>query len=266
MLAYPHLRPEILRVGPIALRWYGLMYAVGFAASYLLVARALRRTGGAVAGRPFPPELLSSFYTWLIAGLLAGARLGYALFYDPSAYLARPLEVLAVWHGGMSFHGGLAGAVLSGVLFCRRQGVAILALADLVVPTAPIGLGCGRLGNFINGELYGRVTDVPWAMVFPAGGPLPRHPSQIYEFLLEGVVLFILLRWLSQRRLQRGMVSALFLVLYGAVRIIAEFFREPDAQLGFVLGPFTMGQLLSAAMVLAGLTAAALLAARSQRS
>lgn len=263
MLTYPDISPEIVRIGPVAIRWYGLMYAIGFGASYMLVRRDLREAGGAISGRTVGAELLSSLFTWLIAGLLLGARLGYVLFYDLHAYLERPAEILAIWHGGMSFHGGLLGAVLAGVLFCRKHGLPPLAVADLIVPTTPIGLGFGRLGNFINGELFGRVTDVPWAMVFPNGGPLPRHPSQLYELFLEGVLLFILLRRFrsTARSSRTGLLTAMFLLLYGSFRGIAEFFREPDPQLGFVAGPFTMGQVLSATMVLAG----AVLAARSLR-
>lgn len=175
------------------------------------------------------------------------------LFYGWDMVRNDPLEVLAVWHGGMSFHGGLFGGIVAGIWLCNSMGVDPWRTADLVLVTAPIGIGLGRLGNFINGELYGRVTDVPWAMVFPTGGPLPRHPSQLYELLLEGVVLFLLL-WLLKNAVKRdGLLTAVFLLCYGTFRIIAEFFREPDPQLGFIAGPFTMGQLLSAAMLLAGI-------------
>jgi phosphatidylglycerol:prolipoprotein diacylglycerol transferase len=181
-----------------------------------------------------------------------GARLGYVIFYDLSAYISHPLEIFAVWHGGMSFHGGFIGSVLAGAWCCDRSKVDPWLVADLVMVTAPIGLGFGRLGNFINGELFGRVTDMPWGMVFPAGGPLPRHPSQLYEFLLEGIVLFTVL-WIMKDRVRRtGLLTALFVMLYGVFRFFAEFFREPDPQLGFIVGPFTMGQLLSSLMVLAG--------------
>jgi phosphatidylglycerol:prolipoprotein diacylglycerol transferase len=265
MIPYPNISPEIVRIGPFAIRWYGLMYLIGFVSSYLLVERDVKHAGGKIGGRPADPEFLSSFYTWLIVGLLLGARLGYVLFYDLGVYVTHPLEIVKVWHGGMSFHGGLIGSVLAGVLCCRKFGVAPLAMADILIPTAPIGLACGRLGNFINGELYGRVTDVPWAMVFPNGGPLPRHPSQLYELLLEGVTLFIILWTLRKRGWPSGMLSALFLVLYGLFRIFVEFFRQPDAQLGFVLGPFTMGQLLSTAMVLLGGVAMVVLRRRGKK-
>ena len=264
MIPFPNISPEIARIGPVALRWYGLMYLIGFGASYLLVERDVRKAGGTIGGRPAGPEFLPSLYTWLVFGLLIGARLGYVLFYDLRAYLEHPLEIFAVWHGGMSFHGGLIGSILAGVMCCRKFSIDPPAVADLIIPTAPIGLGCGRLGNFINGELYGRVSNVPWAMVFPNGGPLPRHPSQLYEFLLEGAALFIILRTLRRRRWPQGTLSALFLFLYGLFRIFAEFFREPDVQVGLVAGPFTMGQVLSAVMVVFGVTVFVLLRRRGK--
>ncbi len=259
MIPYPHMNPEIVRFGPVALRWYGFMYAGGFAASYLLVRHQIRKMGQrppgkreAKAGTPITEAFLDALYTYLILGLILGARLGYVLFYDLASYAKNPLEVFAVWHGGMSFHGGMIGSLVAGYWCCRRYHVDFWQAADLVIVTAPIGLGLGRLGNFINGELFGRVTDVPWAMVFPLGGPLPRHPSQLYEFALEGVLLFVILWTIKERKHASGMMTAIFLMLYGLFRIIAEFFREPDAQLGFILGPFTMGQILSAFTILAG--------------
>jgi phosphatidylglycerol---prolipoprotein diacylglyceryl transferase len=259
VIPYPHINPEIVRIGPLALRWYGLMYAAGFAASYLLVRRQIRDMdrgpGGkeqARRGAALPEDFLDSLYTYLVLGLVIGARLGYVLFYDLATYLRNPAEILAVWHGGMSFHGGAIGTLLAGWLCCRKYHVDFWLAADLVVVTAPIGLGLGRLGNFINGELYGRVASVPWAMVFPGGGPLPRHPSQLYEFGLEGVLLFAILWIAKDRRHAPGMMTALILMLYGLFRFLVEFFREPDAQLGFIAGPFTMGQVLSAVTFLAG--------------
>jgi len=224
-----------------------MMYLLGFASSYLLVKLQIKKKG-----LPVPHNYVDSLYQWLMVGLLLGARLGYVIFYDPAAYLREPMEVFRVWHGGMSFHGGLIGSVISGILFSRKTRVDFWQTADLVIVTAPIGLGLGRIGNFINGELYGRVTDVPWAMVFPAGGPLPRHPSQIYEFLLEGVLLFIILWTARNRGLRTGVLTALFLILYGLFRFSVEFLREPDAQVGFILGVITMGQILSAGMILTG--------------
>ena len=253
MIQYPSFSPEIVRIGPFALRWYGLMYVFGFGASYLIVRSRLRSVVPSIIRGEGQKDFLSALYTYLVTGLMLGARLGYVLFYDLGQYVQRPWEVFAVWHGGMSFHGGLIGSVVAGVLCCRTYGVDAWAVADLIIGTAPIGIGLGRLGNFINGELYGRVTDVPWAMVFPEGGPLPRHPSQLYELLLEGVVLFVLLSWLRRWIRKPGILAASFLVLYGLFRILAELFRQPDAQLGFLIGQVTMGQVLSALMVLAGI-------------
>ena len=256
MIPYPSIDPEIVRIGPVAVRWYGVMYLIGFASSYFLVRRQIKERG-MVLDR----EFIDSLYTALILGLIIGARLGYVLFYDLSAYLNHPLDIFAVWKGGMSFHGGLVGSIIAGVWRCRRSGADPWIISDLVTVTAPIGIGMGRLGNFINGELYGRVTTMPWGMVFPNGGPLPRHPSQLYELILEGVVLFTVL-WSVKSRVRRsGSLTALFLILYGCGRFIVEFFRAPDVQLGFVIGFFTMGQVLSAGMALAG---AGLLIARGK--
>lgn len=247
MIPYPNISPEIVRIGPFAVRWYGMMYLLGFASSYFLVRYQIKKKGLKL-GRDF----VDSLYSYLILGLLFGARLGYVLFYDLSSYLKDPLEIFAVWHGGMSFHGGFIGSLLAGLLFCRKARVDFWQVADLVIATAPIGLGLGRLGNFINGELYGRVADVPWAMIFPGGGPAPRHPSQLYEFFLEGVVLFTVLWTLKDRGFRPGVLVSLFIMLYGLFRFFVEFFRQPDTQLGFVLGSLTMGQVLSGSMILAG--------------
>jgi phosphatidylglycerol:prolipoprotein diacylglycerol transferase len=247
LIPYPAISPEIIRIGPFAVRWYGMMYVLGFASSYLLVKNQIKKRG-----LPFPRDFVSSLFSYITIGLLIGARLGYILFYNLAAYLREPLEVFRVWHGGMSFHGGLVGSVIAGILFSRKTRVDFWQTADLVIVTAPIGLGLGRIGNFINGELYGRVTDVPWAMVFPAGGSLPRHPSQLYEFLLEGVLLFIILWIAKDRGFRSGVLTALFLVLYGLFRFFVEFVREPDPQVGFITGVLTMGQLLSAGMMFTG--------------
>jgi len=223
------------------------MYLLGFASSYLLVKLQIKKKSLTV-----PRDFVDSLYSWLIVGLLVGARLGYVVFYDLSTYFREPLEILMIWHGGLSFHGGLIGSVIAGILFSRKTRVDFWQTADLVIVTVPIGLGLGRIGNFINGELYGRVTDVPWAMVFPTGGSLPRHPSQFYEFLLEGVLLFITL-WIAKGRgLRAGVLTSLFLILYGLFRFSVEFFREPDGQVGFIIGVLTMGQILSTGMILTG--------------
>ncbi len=248
MLPYPSIDPVIVRIGPLSLRWYGTMYLLGFAASYVLVRHQIKKRHLALG-----PEFLESLYTWIVVGLIAGARLGYVLFYNLSEYLQHPLDIFAVWHGGMSFHGGLIGSVAAGIWCCRRQGADPWQVADLITATAPIGLGLGRLGNFINGELYGRVTDVPWGMIFPNGGPLPRHPSQLYELFLEGIVLFLVMWTLKDRVRRTGILTALFIILYGMFRIVAELFREPDPQLGFIIGPVTMGQILSFCMVCVGI-------------
>lgn len=248
MIPYPNISPEIIKVGPFAVRWYGMMYLAGFLSSYFLVRYQVRKRGLSIS-----KVAIDSLYTYIILGLLIGARLGYVIFYNLSVYLKNPLEIFAVWHGGMSFHGGLIGCIVSGYIFSRRYKVDFWQLSDLVIVTAPIGLGLGRLGNFINGELYGRVTDVPWAMVFPDGGPLSRHPSQLYEFFLEGVLLFLVLWSLKERVTRRGYLSATFLSLYGLFRFTVEFFREPDPQIGYILGFLTMGQILSTIMVIIGL-------------
>jgi phosphatidylglycerol:prolipoprotein diacylglycerol transferase len=255
MIKYPEISPEIIRIGPLAVRWYGMMYLLGFASSYLLVKYQIKKHGSTEnrkLNRMLPLSGVDSLYSYLILGLLLGARLGYVVFYNMSYYVQHPLEVFAVWHGGMSFHGGLIGSIVAGVLFCNQFRVDFWQTADFVIATAPIGIGLGRLGNFINAELYGRVADLPWAMIFPGGGPFPRHPSQLYEFFLEGFVLFIVMWTVKDRGLKTGALTSFFIVFYGAFRFFVEFFREPDAQVGYLFGIITMGQALSAAMVLIG--------------
>jgi phosphatidylglycerol:prolipoprotein diacylglycerol transferase len=240
--------PIIFEVGPLRVGWYGLMYVFGFLASYLLVRYQMKKKDFNLSR----PEV-ENLYFYLILGLMIGARLGYVLFYDLKAYLADPFEIIAIWHGGMSFHGGLIGVLLVGILFSWKNRKSFWKIADLIIVTAPIGLGLGRIGNFINGELYGRVTRAPWGMIFPKGGALARHPSQLYESGLEGGVLFLILWFLKDKRLPAGGLLAIFLFLYGVFRFFLEFFREPDAQLGLILGPFTMGQLLCFFMVIGGI-------------
>ena len=224
------------------------MYVFGFAASYLLVRYQMKKKEFSISKTE-----VENLYFYLIIGLMVGARLGYVLFYDLKIYLADPLEIFAIWHGGMSFHGGLIGVLIVGILFSWRNKKSFWRIADLIIVTVPIGLGLGRIGNFINGELYGRVTQLPWGMIFPKGGPLPRHPSQLYESALEGGVLFLILWLIKDKKLPTGGLLALFLFLYGTFRFFVEFFREPDAHLGFVLGPFTMGQALTAFMIVGGM-------------
>ncbi len=247
MISFPNIDPAIFKIGPVSVRWYGMMYIIGFASSYLLVGYQMKKKG-------FNPgtAFVDTLYSYIILGLLIGARLGYVIFYNLPYYLRHPLEVFALWSGGLSFHGGLIGSILAGIIVCRKFKIDFWQIADFVAVTAPIGLGLGRLGNFINGELYGRVTDVRWAMVFPTGGPYPRHPSQVYEFLLEGAALFVILWFLKDRKLKSGVLSSLFLILYGFFRFFVEFFREPDSQLGFIIGPFTMGQMLSVLVIICG--------------
>lgn len=249
MLPYPNISPEIIKIGPLSVRWYGLMYLIGFICSYLIVKGEIKRRGLRVER-----DFLENLYFYLILGLLVGARLGYVIFYNLPYYINHPLEVFAIWQGGMSFHGGLIGVIVAAFIFTKTRKFDFFTLTDMLVITAPIGLGLGRIGNFINGELFGRITDVPWAMVFPEGGPLPRHPSQLYEAVLEGVLLFIILWFLKDKFTRSGIVSSLFLILYGVFRFFVEFFREPDPQIGYIMGIFTMGQVLCCLMILTGLS------------
>lgn len=245
---YHELDPVAFRLGPLALRWYGLAYVAGFAAAYGVLRRAVQQ------GRlPLAPGAVGDLVTWLAVGLVLGARVGYVLFYNLPYFAAHPLRIFAVWEGGMSFHGGVAGVGLAAWLFARRHSLGLLSLSDVLALAAPFGLLCGRLANFVNGELYGRVTTLPWGVVFPGGGPLPRHPSQLYEALLQGPILWALVAWVSHRFAGRtGTPTAAFLAGYGMLRVLVELVREPDPQLGFLLGPLTMGQLLSTVLVAAG--------------
>lgn len=243
-LSFPFIDPVLFKLGPLEVRWYGFMYILGFVAGYFVIRSELKRRKG-----PIPADQADDLLFYLILGLLIGARLGYALFYNFKAYLAAPWEVFAVWHGGMSFHGGLIGMVCAGYVFARLRNAQFLELADIGALSAPIGLMLGRIGNFINGELFGRVTTVPWGIVFPMGGDLPRHPSQLYESFFEGPVLFLFLWWLRVRTKRNGEVLGAFLVGYGVLRFLIEFFREPDFHLGFIVYQITMGQILCLAMI-----------------
>jgi len=243
-----NIDPILVQLGPIRVSWYGFMYVLGFFASYLLVRYQMKKKDFGISRLD-----VEDLYFYLILGLIIGARLGYVFFYDLRMYLEDPLEIFAIWHGGMSFHGGLMGLLIVGIFFSWRNKRSFWKIADLLIVTAPIGLGLGRIGNFINGELYGRVTSVPWGMIFSKGGPLPRHPSQLYESALEGGLLFVILWFLKDKKLPTGGLLAVFLFLYGTFRFFVEFFREPDPQLGFILGPFTMGQVLCALMMAAGI-------------
>ncbi|NKE46109.1 prolipoprotein diacylglyceryl transferase [Roseomonas frigidaquae] len=250
VIAFPVIDPVLIEIGPFALRWYALAYIAGIVLGWML-ARRLVALAPVAASR----EQLDDFVTWATLGIILGGRLGYVLFYRPGYYITAPWEALYVWQGGMSFHGGMVGVIVAALWFCRRQGLSALRFGDRVAPAVPIGLGLGRLANFINGELWGRVTDVPWAMVFPTGGPEPRHPSQLYQAAMEGVLLFILLNILVRipgLREREGFVTGAFLALYGLARFTGEFFRQPDAHLGFLFAGATMGQLLSLPMMLVG--------------
>ncbi len=243
--------PIALDLGPLQIHWYGLMYLLGFAAAWWLGTLRARRPGSG-----WHEEQVSDLVFWGALGVVLGGRAGYVLLYNFDQFLADPLWLFAVWQGGMSFHGGLLGVILVLWLWGRKHNKALLEMGDFVAPLIPIGLGAGRVGNFIGGELWGRVSDLPWAVIFPrAGDGLPRHPSQLYEFFLEGVVLFAVIWWYSSRPRPRMAVSGLFLLLYGVFRSLVELVREPDAHIGFIAFDWlTKGQLLSLPMVLVGAT------------
>jgi phosphatidylglycerol:prolipoprotein diacylglycerol transferase len=247
-MVMPHIDPVFLRIGPLEFRWYGLMYIIGFISAYFLILAGVKRKEIG-----WTRDDVADFVFAVAMGIILGGRIGYVLFYDLPIYLAHPLKIFAVWEGGMSFHGGLTGGILAGVYFVRRRKTPVFKVADIVTPTIPIGLGLGRIGNFINGELYGRVTDLPWGIVFPGGGNLPRHPSQLYEAILEGPVMFLIIWLMGRKEWPTGVISWSFIALYGLFRFSVEYFREPDRQLGFVVGHFSMGQMLSFPMLLLGL-------------
>ncbi|PPC77635.1 prolipoprotein diacylglyceryl transferase [Pokkaliibacter plantistimulans] len=246
MLTYPQIDPIAIELGPLKVHWYGLMYLVGFSAAWLLGQQRRERFG-------LSKEQLSDLIFYGALGVVLGGRIGYVLFYNFDRFLADPKWLFYVWEGGMSFHGGLLGVTAVTLWQSRKLGLSLLSLGDFVAPLVPIGLGAGRIGNFIGGELWGRPTDVPWAMVFPRADNLPRHPSQLYEFVLEGIVLFTVLWLFSRKPRPAGAVSGLFLIGYGLSRIIVEFFRQPDEQLGYIAwGWLTQGQLLSLPMLAVG--------------
>lgn len=245
MLTYPSIDPVAISLGPVQIHWYGLAYLVGFVLAWWLAKRRADQLG-------LNAEQIGDLTFYAAAGVLLGGRMGYVLFYHFERFLQDPLWLLRIWEGGMAFHGGLLGVLIALWLFARKHQLPWLRLGDFVAPLVPIGLGLGRLGNFINGELWGRVTEVPWGMVFPGAGPDPRHPSQLYQASLEGLLLFILLFWYARKPRPIGSVSGLFLLGYGTFRFIGEFAREPDAHLGFLLAGLSMGQLLSIPMVMAG--------------
>ncbi len=253
MLVHPQFDPVAIHLGPLAVRWYGLTYLIGFALVWVVGTYAIKT-------RPHVPwnrQQFADAMFYAILGVIIGGRLGYVLFYKFADFLHEPWRIFYVWEGGMSFHGGFLGVIIALASFARKHRLSWLAIADFTAPLAPLGLGAGRLGNFINAELWGRPADVPWAMIFPNVDQVPRHPSQLYELALEGVVLFVVLWIYSAKRRTRGAVSAAFLIGYGLLRFAVEFTREPDSFLGLLAFSLSMGQWLSLPMVLAGILLAA---------
>lgn len=250
VIPFPEIDPIALELGPLAIRWYSLAYIVGLLLGWRYCRRLTERSPASLT-----PDHMDDFLLWATLGVVLGGRLGYVLFYKPGYYLENPSEVVFLWHGGMSFHGGLLGVTLAMVGFAWRRKVSLLALSDIVACAAPIGLFFGRVANFINAELFGRPSDVPWAMAFPGGGPEPRHPSQLYEAGLEGAILFIILYVMVRSGALRrpGAACGVFLIGYAVSRTIVELYRQPDDHLGFLVGGATMGQLLSLPMLVGGL-------------
>ncbi|MCP4177791.1 MAG: prolipoprotein diacylglyceryl transferase [bacterium] len=250
MIQFPDINPVILKIGPLKIHWYGVMYLVGFVSAWILAVWRSKKSKGI-----WTSEQISDLIFYSIIGVLLGGRLGYIVFYNLSFYLMHPLDMFKVWDGGMSFHGGLIGVMIAFYIFGRKTGKGFFQVGDFIAPMVPIGLGAGRIGNFINGELWGKVSNLPWAMVFPKDpSQLPRQPSELYEFFLEGIVMFIILWIYSMKAKPRMAVSGLFLLLYGCFRFIVEFVRLPDPQLGYLAwGWLTMGQLLSIPMIVFGI-------------
>ena len=249
-IPFPTIDPVLIELGPIVIRWYSLAYIAGLILAWRYILILARRPPGVASD-----QAIGDFLVWATVGVVIGGRLGYVFFYKPAFFLENPLAILQVWHGGMSFHGGLLGVAVATVLFARRRGIHLLSFADLLACAAPIGLFLGRIANFINGELFGRISDVPWAVVFPRGGPSPRHPSQLYEAGLEGVVLGVLLFLLWRPEAVRGrpgLLTGVFLVGYSVARMVVEVFRQPDAHIGFLTAGTTIGQWLSVPMMVLG--------------
>ncbi|WP_105168830.1 prolipoprotein diacylglyceryl transferase [Pseudoalteromonas sp. T1lg23B] len=246
-LQFPQIDPIIFSIGPLSVRWYGVMYLIGFLfAMWMANKQAEKPNSG------WSKEQVSDLLFYSMLGVILGGRIGYVLFYQFSYFIENPIYLLRIDQGGMSFHGGALGVITAIVVFAWRTKKSILSVGDFVVPLVPVGLMAGRIGNFINGELWGRTTDVPWAFVFPTGGPLPRHPSQLYEAFFEGLVLFIMLIWFAKKPRPAGSIAGLFLFGYGVFRFGIEYFREPDAHIGLYAGMISQGQILSLPMVLAG--------------
>jgi phosphatidylglycerol---prolipoprotein diacylglyceryl transferase len=255
LIPYPHIDPVLVHIGPFPIRWYALAYIFGILLGWAYARRIVRSEKLWGGKAPFTTQDFDDFILWVTLGIIIGGRTGYVLFYNLPVFAAHPLQIFELWTGGMSFHGGFAGCVAAVFLFARSRGISVLSLGDVTCAVGPIGLFLGRMANFINGELWGRPTDVPWAMIFPSGGPIPRHPSQLYEATLEGIVLLIVLAIaLRAGALRRpGLIIGIFAVGYAVARTTCEFFREPDVQVGFLWHGTTMGMLLSIPLLLAGL-------------
>jgi phosphatidylglycerol:prolipoprotein diacylglycerol transferase len=255
-IAFPVFDPVAISIGPIAIRWYALAYIGGIVLGWIYARSLVKKERLWGGPAPITPVQLDDFILWVTIGIILGGRTGYVLFYNPAYFVQHPAEILQLWNGGMSFHGGFLGCVAAVMLFALKNNISILSLGDITTAVAPIGILLGRIANFINSELWGRLADssVPWAMVFPNGGPLPRHPSQLYEAGLEGILLFAILAiMIRMGALKRpGLILGSFIAIYGLARITGEFFREPDPQLGFLWGGLTMGMLLSVPMIIAG--------------
>ena len=255
-IAFPVFDPVAFAIGPFVVRWYALAYIGGIVLGWMYARALIKNDRLWNGGSPISLPQIDDFILWVTIGIIIGGRTGYVLFYNPVFFIHHPAEIFELWKGGMSFHGGFLGCVAAVMIFARRNNIPILSLGDIVTAVGPIGLFLGRLANFINSELWGRLADssVPWAMIFPNGGPVPRHPSQLYEAALEGIVLFtilaVMIRMGALKR--RGLILGSFIAIYGIARIIGEFFREPDPQLGFLWGGLTMGMLLSVPMIIAG--------------
>lgn len=249
-IAFPSIDPVALELGPLAIRWYALAYLVGLVGGWQYIKYLAKKFPGDITG-----DDVDDFLFWATIGVVLGGRIGYVLFYNFDYFLHHPMAIVEVWKGGMSFHGGFLGVIVAALLFCKKRGLPMAAFGDMIACGAPIGLFFGRIANFANAELYGRITDVPWGVVFPGGGPLPRHPSQLYEAVLEGLVLFIVLFVLSRParfRNKSGLFIGVFIAGYGLARSFVELFREPDAHIGFLSAGSTMGQWLSLPMILVG--------------
>jgi len=274
ILPFPDIDPVAFAIGPLAVHWYGLAYVAGIMIGWLYARKLIDRpTLWKGDAAPMTKTHLDDFLVWIAVGIVVGGRTGYVLFYDLPVMLENPIRIIQIWNGGMSFHGGLMGAIVAMILFARKNVIPVWSMFDIIAAVVPIGLLFGRIANFINGELWGRLSSAPWAIVFPTGGPFARHPSQLYEAALEGIVLLLLLASLIfgiKAFKKPGLIAGIFVMGYGLSRIFVEFFREPDAQLGYLLGTnwLTMGMVLSSPMVLIGLWAAlrALVAARTAKS